>query len=216
MAAVDARLETTLDYGWLAFIAKPILRFMKWLNEYVNNFGFAIVLFTILMRLLIWPVTWYSMRTGEKMKEVSKKLAYLKQKHKDDQQAYQREQIELYRKHGMGMGIVGGMVPLIAQVMIFFALNRVLSSSIELYKAPFLWIPDLSARDPFYILPVLGVVTMALMSFQFDSKQRMPMIIAAIVFGAISTGLAAGVLLLMVVGPAVAMAQTYTQKMLRI
>jgi YidC/Oxa1 family membrane protein insertase len=215
MLVVDQRLEELLNYGWLGIVAKPMLAFMKWINGYVKNFGIAIILFTILLRLLMLPLTIRGAKGGEKAREMQKKLQYIKQRYKDDPQALEREQAELYQKYGLaGLGGLGsGCLPLLLQLPIFFAMNRVLSSSIELYQAPFLWITDLSAKDPYYILPLLVALSMVLTTWQAsDAQQRISGLIMAAIFGAIAMGFSAGLSLYLFVSTTVGVLQMYVQK----
>jgi YidC/Oxa1 family membrane protein insertase len=218
LVAVDQQLERVLDYGFLVPLAKPILYLMKWMNKHLHNFGLVIVLLTILIRLLLLPITVRGAKGAEKMRELDKKLRYIKQKYKDDQAALEREQTELYKKYGLsGLGglVGGGCLPLLLQIPVFFAMNRVLSSSIELYKAPFLWIPDLSAADPYYVLPMLVALSMVVTAFTAsDAQQRLSGMVMAVVFGAFSVGFSAGLALYIAVGSFIGAAQVFIQKAL--
>jgi len=191
MATVDARLEKTLEYsGWLAPIAKFLLMILKFLYKYLHNYGLAIIVLTLLIKLLLLP---FSIKAESGMKKrvaFQKKLDYLQKKYKDDKVTLARERAELIKKHGMPG--LGGCLPLLLQLPIFFALTRVLGSSIELYKAPFLWINDLSAKDPYYILPILISISMLIQAATTDPKQRFTIIAMALVFGAISANFSAG------------------------
>jgi YidC/Oxa1 family membrane protein insertase len=171
---------------------------LNWLNEYVHNYGFAIIILTALIRLLLLP---FSLRAKKGLKDGAarqRELQYIQQKYKDDPQARAQAQAEYMRKHGFG---ISGCLPLLIQMPVFFGLSKVLSSSIELYQAPFLWIKDLSASDPYYILSVL--VTLGILYRAFTSKdnaQRMPLLGMAIVFGAFSATLPAGLVLYIAIG----------------
>lgn len=194
MAAVEPTLEQTLDYaGWLAPIAKFMLAFLIFLFGYLGNYGWAIVVLTLLIRLLLLPFTLKGEQDMKKRAEFQKKLSYIQQKYKHDRQRLAQEQSELIRKHGMpGMA---GCLPMLLQLPIFYVLARVLSSSIELYKAPFvLWITDLSARDPYYILPILITISMLLQPQppSADIKTRLPLMGLALLFGAFSSTFSAG------------------------
>ncbi len=214
MAAVDPILEQTLDYaGWLAPIAKLMLAFLMFLFNYLGNYGWAIIVLTIIIRLLMLPLTFKGEQNMKKHADFQKKLAYIKQRYKDDRQRLAQEQTELIRKHGMpGMA---GCLPLLLQLPIFYLLSRVLQSSIELYKAPFiLWITDLSARDPYYILPLLITVSML---FQpqpqsTDVKTRLPMIGMALMLGAFSSTFSAGLTLYMLSSTLLNIAQSRLQR----
>lgn len=194
MNAVDPRLEQTLDYsGILAPISKFLLYILKLLYEYLKNFGLAILVMTVLVKLVLLPFTYKAEESMKKRAEFDKKLRYIQQKFKDNPEMLARERAELIQKHGMPG--LAGCLPLLLQLPIFFALSRVLSSSIELYHAPFLWIADLSARDPYYILPVATGITMAVQALvtpSSDPKQRVSTLVMALVIGAVTASFAAG------------------------
>lgn len=200
MNRVDPRLEQLLDYGILSPFVKGILFLLSFFYKYVHNYGIAIILLTMLIRLLLLPLTIKGQRGMEKsakqQAELQKKIQYLKQKFHDDPQRFRQEQAELVRKHGLG-SMAGGCLPVLFQFPVFIALNRVLSSSIELYHASFLWIKNLSAPDPYYILPILagaGILIHSL-SMKKPTQQQFSMYAIALVVGAMMSGLAAGVVL---------------------
>lgn len=194
LAAVDPRLEQTLDYsGILAPISKFLLYILKLLYSFFKNFGWAIIALTILVKLILLPFTYKAEESMKQRAEFDKKLRYIQQKFKDNPELLARERAELVQKHGMPG--LAGCLPLLLQLPIFVALSRVLSSSIELYHAPFLWIPDLSARDPYYILPILtalGMAAQALLTQGTDPKQRISTLVMALIIGAVTTTLASG------------------------
>jgi YidC/Oxa1 family membrane protein insertase len=216
MTAVDPRLEQTLDYsGWLAPIAKAALAVLKWLYSYLHNYGLAIIVLTILMKLVLLPFTWHAERGNKQRQEFQKKLNYLQQKYKHDKELLARERADLIRKHGMPG--LSGCLPLLLQIPVFFALNKVLSSALELYQAPFmLWIHDLSARDPYYVLPLLIVLTMLLQAFSVDSQQRFAVMAMALVFGAVATNFAAGLSLYIFVSTLLSVIQTMAQRQFKL
>lgn len=160
---VDSRLDKTLEYGWLAPLARLTLNVMNGIFKYVKNYGLAIILLTILTRLLLLPLTFRSQKTQAETAELNKKLHYLTQKYKNDPERLNQER-EMLLTSQMMPGLLGGCLPLLLQIPMFFALNRVLSSSIELYQASFLWIPNLAAKDPYYLLPLLIFAVMAFVS----------------------------------------------------
>lgn len=191
MVPVDPNLERTLDYyGWFAPLAKLMLAILKWLYSFVHNYGLAIILLTVLIKLLLFPFTIRAEQGMEQRMEMQKKLAYIQQKYKNDPELLAQERAELLRKHGMPG--LGGCLPLLLQLPIFIALSRVLSSSIELYKVPMLWIPDLSSKDPYYILPIIVGGTMLIQALFAQEQQRMSMIAMAFIFGAIAASFSAG------------------------
>ena len=203
--AVDKRLEGVLDYsGILAPISKFLLNVLTFLYKYLKNYGFAIIALTLLINLILLPFNLKGNASMKKHMEFQKKLAYIQQRYKHDPEALKYERAELIRKHGMPG--LGGCLPKLIQLPIFFALSRVLSTSIELYMAPFGWIPDLSSFDPYYILPIVITLLLVVQALMTEPKQRMTMLAVALVFGAVSASLAAGLSLyiLMSVGLGVA------------
>ncbi len=212
LSAIDNRLEQTLEFHWiLAPIAKFLLALLKFFYGYLKNYGLAIILLTLLIKLLLLP---FSVKGEESMKQradLQKKLNYIRQKYKNDREALTRAQAELMQKHGMpGMA---GCLPLLLQLPIFFVLSRVLSSSIELYHAPFAgWITDLSARDPYYVLPVLIGLCMLLQSLTVDSKQRLSVIAMALILPAFASNFSAGLSLYILISTALSVAQAMIQR----
>lgn len=208
---VDPRLDQTLEYGWFAFVSKFLLSFLRWIADYTHNFGLAIIVLTILIKLLLLPLTISGTRNMEKQTELSKKIKYVKQKYKHDKDALAREQEELVRKYGVPG--IGGCLPMFLQIPVFFALSAVLRNSIELYQAPFLWISDLSAKDPYYILPIITMVSMAFsMPSQGDAKKHLTSLLMALVMGVFFANFSAGLLLYIAVFQISTAAQTYVQK----
>lgn len=200
MNSVDPRLQQTLDYsGLLAPISRFLLEILKFLYCYLHNYGWAIVLLTLLINLILLPFNLRSNKSMKQYSEFQKKLAYLQTRYKDDPERLTQERADLISKGGMPG--LGGCLPKLLQLPIFFALSRVLSSSIELYKAPFIgWIHDLSAKDPYYILPILIAICMLFQAPTNDPKQRFTMIAVALVFGAFASNFSAGLCLYIFVG----------------
>ncbi len=198
MKPVSENLEYTLDYsGIWAPISRILLMLLNWINDFVHNYGWAIIILTVLMKLLLMP---FSMRAKQSLKgrsEMQKRLQYIQQKYKDNPQAKAEAQSEFMRKHGLGLG---GCLPMLLQIPIFLGLSRVLSSSIELYQSSFLWIKDLSAPDPYYILPVFVLLGIVRSAFNADAQQRLPLLAMALVFGAVSATLPSGLVLYIAIG----------------
>lgn len=210
MSVVDPRLEQLLDYsGILAPLARVLLKALNYLYSLLGNYGWAIVALTLLINLLLLPLSLSSMQGAKKYTEFQKKLEYIGKKYKDDPDTLARERAELISKHGLPMG---GCLPKLLQLPIFFALNRVLSNSIQLYQAPFLWIKDLSAKDPYYILPIAVMISMILQSSAGDPKQRFTMLAMALIVGAFVSNFSAGLCLFILVGMVLMNMQTYVQK----
>lgn len=218
MAAVDPRLEDTLEYaGFFSPLSKFLLYILKLLYGYVKNFGFAIILLTILVKLVLLPFTYGAEDGMQKRLEFDKKLRYLQQKYKDQPDILAQERAELIKKHGMPG--LSGCLPLLLQLPIFIALSRVLSSAIELYNAPFIgWIHDLSAKDPYYILPIITAVSMMVQSVltpSSDPKQKISTVVMALVIGAVTANLAAGLALYICMFTMLGIVQTQALKALK-
>lgn len=191
---VDDRLEQSLDYhGWFAMLSKFLLIILKYLYKYCGNYGIAIIILTFLMKILLLPFTINSERNMQQQKELQKKMAYLQTKYKNNPEQLKYEQAMLIRKYGLPS--LGGCLPMILQIPFFFALSRLLTYAIELYRAPFFWISDLSAPDRWYILPILVFVSMLVTAVNADEKQQLALIAMAIVFGGITASLASGLAL---------------------
>ncbi|TET36745.1 membrane protein insertase YidC [Candidatus Dependentiae bacterium] len=215
MSAVDQRLEKALDYsGFWAPISRLLLLILNWLFDYLHNYGWAIVILTLLIKLVLIPFSLRGERGMKERTETQKKLQYIKQKYKHDSQARTQAEMEHMKNHGLGLG---SCLPMFAQVPIFFGLSRVLSSSIEMYGASFLWMKDLSAPDPYYILPVIVVIGMLGSTATAGStQQRLPMIAMGIGFGAVSASFSAGLVLYLALSGALNVVQTRLFKLFRL
>ena len=147
----------------------PILLLLNWVYRHVGNYGVAIILLTVVSKILFYPLTVKSMRSMKAMQALQPQINALRNKHKSDPQRLQRETMELYREHKVNP--MGGCLPMIAQVPIFYALYLTLQYSVELQGAPFvLWITDLSKKDPYYVLPILMGASMLVQQKMIDEK----------------------------------------------
>ena len=142
-----------LGPGWVSGISRLILKILVGLHRLVHNYGVVIILFSCLMMVIFYPLTFKSLRSMREMQKLQPKIAALKQKHKKDPQRLNTETMSMYKKEGINP--LGGCLPLLFQMPVFWALFAILRSMIELRGAHFLWIGDLSERDPTFILPVL-------------------------------------------------------------
>lgn len=215
MHQVDERLDQILDYsGIWAPISRVLLTVLNKINDYVHNYGIAIIVLTFLIKILLLPFSLRSERGLKGRTQMQKQLQYIQQKYKDDPQGKTQAQAEFMRKHGLGLA---GCLPMFLQIPIFFGLSRVLSSAIELYKSPFLWMNDLSARDPYYILPFIVMIGMLASAFTVtDTKQRMPIIAMSFAFGAISSSMSAGLVLYIALSTVLNVAQNKLFKLFRL
>ncbi|RJT42866.1 membrane protein insertase YidC [Rahnella woolbedingensis] len=159
MAAIAPHLDLTVDYGWLWFISQPLFKLLKFIQGFVGNWGFSIIVITFIVRGIMYPLTRAQYTSMAKMRMLQPKLAAMRERIGDDKQRMSQEMMALYKSEKVNP--LGGCLPLVIQMPIFLALYYMLSGSIELRHAPFiLWIHDLSAQDPYYILPVIMGLTM--------------------------------------------------------
>jgi YidC/Oxa1 family membrane protein insertase len=155
-------LEDTIDFGWFIYgswapvkaVAKPLFSVLRYINDYTHNFGWAIIILTLGIKLLFVPLQYKSYKSMQGMKDIQPKVVKLQEKFKEDKQKLNTELMKLYKEHKVNP--VGGCLPMFLQMPVFIALFNILYMTIDLRQAPFmLWIDDLSIQDPFYVLPVL-------------------------------------------------------------
>ena len=159
LKTVAPGLELVVDYGWLTIIAAPLFWLLNWIHTLVGNWGWAIIVLTILIKAVFYPLNAKAGRSMAQMKVMAPKMEKLKQLYGDDRQKLNQAMMELYRTEKINP--LGGCLPIVVQIPVFIALYWVLLASIELRHAPWLgWIQDLSAPDPYYILPVIYAVSM--------------------------------------------------------
>ncbi|MBN2768206.1 MAG: membrane protein insertase YidC [Campylobacterales bacterium] len=162
LSSINPELTSVIEYGWFTFLSEPFFTVIRWIHDHVvANWGWAIVIFTILVKLILFPLSYKGMMSMQKLKELAPKMKDLKEKYKDDKQKLNVKMMELYQKNGANP--LGGCLPLLLQIPVFFALYRVLLNADELQGAPWiLWIQDLSRMDPYWVLPLLMGVSMYL------------------------------------------------------
>ncbi len=192
-------LEQMVDYGWFGILAKPMFWLMKQFYAITGNYGIAIILLTIVVRILLFYPSLKSATSMEEMKKIQPQILALREKYKKDPSKMNTEMMKLYKDHKVNP--VGGCLPMLLQLPFFVALYNVLSVSIELRHASFIpfWIKDLSVFDPFYILPVLMgvsmILTMKMTSSTPDPQQAKIMMFMNIAFIFMFAWLPAGLLL---------------------
>ena len=159
LAELAPGLDLTTDYGWLTIIAKPLFIFLSFLNDWVGNWGLAIIILTVVVKGVFYPLSAASYRSMAKMRVVAPKMQQLKERYGNDKQRMQVELMKLYQTEKINP--LGGCLPILVQIPVFIALYYALIASVELRHAPFYgWITDLSAPDPYYVLPVLMGISM--------------------------------------------------------
>ncbi len=179
LKAADHDLAKIVNFGWFDIMAKPTLYLLNFLDRYVHNYGWAIILVTIIIKLLFWPISHKGMKSMKTMQKIQPKMAKLREKYKDDQQRLNQEMMKLYQTYKINP--LGGCLPMLLQIPVFFALYKVLLQTIELRHAPFmLWITDLSAPDRLMIgfhIPYLGgipVLTLLMGASMFLQQKMTP------------------------------------------
>ena len=151
--------DLVVDYGWLTVLAAPIFWVLEWLEVLTGNWGWAIVLMTIMLKLIFFPLSAASYKSMARMRTVTPRLMALKERYGDDKQKLNQEMMDLYRKEKINP--LGGCLPILVQIPVFIALYWVLLGAVEMRNAPWVgWIHDLTQPDPFYILPAIMMATM--------------------------------------------------------
>jgi len=232
LKTVGHNLQKAVNFGWFDFIAKPCLWLMNLFYSVIPNYGVAIIILTILVKLLLWPLGQKSYKSMSEMKKIQPLMKEIREKYKDDKQRMNQEVMGLYRTYKINP--LGGCLPMVVQLPVFFALYRMLYEAIELRHAPFfLWINDLSAPDrlfrfnfsiplmePPYGIPVLTIIMGASMLLQQrmsppmgDATQAKMMMFMPIVFTVIFINFSSGLVLYWLVNNIISIAQQYfTQK----
>lgn len=210
--AVAPGLGLTVDYGWLTVIANPIFWLMSLLHGWVQNWGVAIILLTVLIKLAFFPLSAASYRSMAKMRLVAPKLEKIKQQYSDDREQLNRAMMDLYKTEKINP--LGGCLPVLVQIPVFIALYWAILSSVEMRHAPFFgWITDLSVADPYYILPVIMgvsmIVQMRLNPVPPDPIQAKVMKIMPIAFSVIFFLFPAGLVLYSIVNNLLSIAQQW-------
>ncbi len=211
LEAVDADLLGSVDFGMFSFLALPIRWLLLLFQSWVINWGVAIILLTVFIKLLLFPITQKSFQNMEKMRVLQPQLQELQKKYENDRMKLAEEQMKLFRESGTSP--LGGCLPMVLQMPIYFALYRTIWGSTELYNAPFFgWITDLSQRDPIFVLPILMGVTMlvqqGLMPQSIDNPQmKMVQRIMPVMFTVMMLFLPSGLVLYIFVNMLLSIAQ---------
>ena len=151
---IDPVLVNVIEYGWFTFASKPLFALLSWLHGIFGNWGWSIIALTLLIRMVLYPLTFKGMMSMQKIKEISPQVKEVQAKYKGDPQRMNAAVMELYKKHKANP--LGGCLPMLLQIPVFFAIYRVLLNAVELQGAPWmLWITDLSRMDTYYVMPIL-------------------------------------------------------------
>jgi len=217
-------LAKSVDFGWFDVLGKPMLWLLNFFHQYSGNYGLAIILLTVLIKLVFWPITQKGMKSMKNMQKLQPKIAKLRERYKDDPAKMNQEMMTLYKTYKVNP--VGGCLPMLIQIPFFFALYQVLLAAIELRHAPFmLWINDLSAPDRLWIgfdipylhgIPILTLLMGASMYFQqkmtpttADPTQARIMQFLPIVFTVMFINFASGLVLYWLVNNLLSILQQY-------
>ena len=209
---VTPGLDLVRDYAWAAIIAKPIFATMNWLHSMIGNWGWTIIAFTILIKLLFFPLSAAGYRSMAKMKTVTPKMQAIRERYKNDPAKMQQATMELYKSEKINP--LGGCLPILVQMPVFLALYWVLQAAVEMRGAPWVgWIHDLTAPDPYFILPILYAISMfitqKLNPQPADPVQAKMMMFMPLAFSVIFLFFPSGLVLYWVVNNLISMAQQY-------
>ena len=220
----EHNLSGAVDYGWFTFLAKPLLYVLKWFYGFLGNYGWAIILLTVLIKIVFWPLTHKSYQSMQKMKKVQPKIAQIREQYKDDKEKLNQELMNVYRTYKVNP--MGGCLPMVLQIPVFFALYRMLNGAVELRHEPFmLWINDLTAPDRLHVgfeIPYLGgipVLTLLMGITMFiqqkmtpsagDPRQEQIMLLMPVMFTVFFINFPSGLVLYWLVNNILSIAQQY-------
>lgn len=219
LKAQGSSLEQSLDLGWFTVLAKPMLHALKYFYGFIPNFGVSIIIITVILKIVFFPLTHKSYKSMKEMSKLQPKMVELKEKYKNDKEAMNRAVMEMYREYKVNP--LGGCLPMLVQIPVFFALYKALMFSIELRHAPFmLWITDLSDKDPYYITPILMGATMFIQQKMtpstMDEMQQKIMLALPVVFTFMFLTFPAGLVLYWLVNNVLTIAQQmYINKLVK-
>ncbi len=208
-------LSDVIDYGTLKLIVKPLFIFMYWIYQHLHSWVFSILALTLLVRILMFPLTYKSTVSMMKLSELAPKMQQLKEKYKDDPVKFQEEMMKLYSE--VGFNPASGCLPILLQIPVFFALYKVLIITVDLQLEGLLWVPSLSEKDPFYVLPILMGLTMIAQQFISPSpekSQNLMMYISAVIFTFLFANFPSGLVLYWTFNNIISLAQSYVIKKL--
>lgn len=221
---VGHELKRAVNFGWFDFLAKPMLFLLNFLHDYIPNYGVGIILVTVIIKLIFWPISFKGMKSMKTMQKLQPKMTQIREKYGDDRERVNKEMMQLYKTYKVNP--VGGCLPLLLQIPVFFALYRLLMETIELRHAPFFgWITDLSAPDRLYVgfdIPYLGglpVLTLFMGASMFLQQKMTPaqgdptmakmMMFLPVVFTFMFINFASGLVLYWFVNNLLSIAQQY-------
>jgi len=211
LAAHDAALASSIKLGWFSFFAHPLMAVLKELHKHLHNWGLAIIVITLLLKILFYPLTKAAAISMKKMQKLQPQMTAIREKFKDDPQRQQRELMSFMSQNKVNP--FKGCLPILPQIPVFIAFYNLLSQTIELRHAPFFgWITDLASRDPYYITPILLAVGMFLQQKLtpnpgMDKNQEKIMLMMPVIFGLMMLSMPAGMVLYMITNTIVSIGQ---------
>lgn len=206
-------MKRLIDYGFFSVLAYPLLDLLRFFYRFCHNYGLAIILLTLMVRLLFYPLSVQSSKSMKEMQKLQPRIAELKEKYGDDRERFQREQMALFKTHKVNP--FGGCLPILVQIPVFIALYAVLGNSIELFQSPFFgWIHDLSAKDPLYVFPILMGISMVIQqkitpAVGMDPAQQKMMMVMPLVFSFMMLSLPSGLTVYMFISTLLGILQQY-------
>lgn len=204
-------MDLTKDYGWVYIFATPLFWLLVKIFTFVKNWGIAIILLTIFVKIVLYPLTRASYISMAKMKVLAPKVELIKSKYKDNKLGFQKELMDLYKRERVNP--IGGCLPMLLQIPVFIGLYWALLSSVELRQAKFLWVNDLSSSDPYFILPIILAITMFVQTYLnppvTDPMQAKMMRIMPIMFSVMFFFFPAGLVLYWLINNVLSMAQQW-------
>ncbi len=222
LKSLDVRAEKIVDFGWFDIVAKPMLWGLNWANKYTHNYGIDIILLTILIKIIFYPLSLKSYKSMKEMQKLQPQIAKLREKYKNDKEKLNAEMMGIYKQKGINP--LGGCLPMVIQIPVFFALYKVLIGAIEFRHAPFmLWINDLASPEdlfsftaagytvPLRVLPLIMGITQVLQQKMTpttaDPMQEKMMLFMPIVFTFLFWGFPSGLVLYWLVNNVISIAQ---------
>lgn len=220
LANMPNKLEQAVDFGWFHLIAVPLLFMLNWFYAFVHNYGVAVILLTVLIKLIFWPLSHKSYKSMEQMKRIQPMIQKLREKHADDKELMNKEIMALYKTYKVNPA--GGCLPMVVQIPVFFGLYKALLGSIELRHAAFIphvpftdlvWLADLSAKDPYYVTPLIMGATMFIQQKMTptggDPMQAKIMLLMPVVFTFLFLSFPAGLVVYWLVNNVLSIAQQW-------
>jgi|YelNatPaOPRAMG01_1025707.scaffolds.fasta_scaffold04508_8 YidC/Oxa1 family membrane protein insertase len=220
LKAANLSLDRVVHFGWFDWLARPALQFLIWLNGYIHNYGWSLIVLTILLRLVFWYPNHKSFQSMKVMQKIQPRVAEIREKYKDDREGMNKELMNLYRTFKVNP--LGGCLPMLLQLPVFLALYNMLGNSIELRHASFIptlpftnivWLADLSAKDPLLITPIIMGASMFVQQKMSpspgDPAQAKMMMFLPLIFTFLFLNFASGLVIYWLVNNILAIMQQY-------